>query len=81
MHFLGHKNSLCDEKGVPSFSKPDQYRFCWYLPLSRLKLRWVAEQSSPDELQRLHSIRTRMYLLRQYLEQHGTVRLRDRDAR
>uniref|UniRef100_A0AAQ4PGT3 Si:dkey-33c9.6 n=1 Tax=Gasterosteus aculeatus aculeatus TaxID=481459 RepID=A0AAQ4PGT3_GASAC len=41
--------------------KQDQYRFCWYLPLAGLKLRWVADQElSPDARLRLHGIRTKI---------------------
>lgn len=59
-------------KDSPSPRKQDHYRFCWYLPLARLKLRWVAEQRSPDL--RLHAIRSKMYLFQQQLRQHRAVR-------
>lgn len=58
----------------PPSRKQDLYRFCWYLPLARLKLRWVAERRSPDL--RLHAIRSKMFLFQQQLRQHKTVRLR-----
>lgn len=68
-----------DVKAWPFFwvssRKPDSYRFCWYLPLAGLKLRWVAEQErSQDTHHRLHSIRAKMFLLRQQLQQHKAVR-------
>lgn len=51
--------------------KQDQYRFCWYLPLAGLKLHWVADEEQTADTQiRLHTIRTKMYLLRQQLQQH-----------
>ena len=57
-----------------SSRKPDSYRFCWYLPLAGLKLRWVAEQErSQDTHLRLHAIRAKMYLFRQQLQQHKAV--------
>ncbi|XP_070786126.1 active breakpoint cluster region-related protein isoform X2 [Enoplosus armatus] len=62
---------LCTRFKHASRGKQDQYRFCWYLPLAGLKLRWVADQErSPDTHLRLHTIRTKMYLLRQQLRQH-----------
>lgn len=66
------------ERLFPS-RKQDHYRFCWYLPLARLKLRWAAaEQRSPDL--RLHTIRSKMFFFQQQLRQHKTVRLRARDT-
>ncbi|XP_042368351.1 active breakpoint cluster region-related protein isoform X2 [Plectropomus leopardus] len=63
---------LCTRFKHANRGKPDQYRFCWYLPLAGLKLRWVADQErSPDAHLRLHTIRTKMYLLRQQLRQHA----------
>uniref|UniRef100_A0A3B4FI65 Si:dkey-33c9.6 n=1 Tax=Pundamilia nyererei TaxID=303518 RepID=A0A3B4FI65_9CICH len=51
-------------------AKQDQYRFCWYLPLAGLRLHWVADKERPPETNvRLHSIRTKMYVLRQQLLQ------------
>ncbi|XP_028284942.1 active breakpoint cluster region-related protein [Parambassis ranga] len=52
--------------------KQEQYRFCWYLPLAGLRLRWSADQErTADTNIRLRTIRTKMYLLRQQLRQHG----------
>lgn len=51
--------------------KQDQYRFSWYLPLAGLRLRWVADQERPpDTTVRLLSLRAKMFLLRQQLEQN-----------
>uniref|UniRef100_A0A3B4VGF2 Si:dkey-33c9.6 n=1 Tax=Seriola dumerili TaxID=41447 RepID=A0A3B4VGF2_SERDU len=51
-------------------AKQDQYRFCWYLPLAGLKLRWVADhERSSDTHLRLHTIRSKMFILRQQLQQ------------
>uniref|UniRef100_A0A3Q3IH88 Uncharacterized protein n=1 Tax=Monopterus albus TaxID=43700 RepID=A0A3Q3IH88_MONAL len=51
-------------------AKQEQYRFCWYLPLAGLKLRLVTdEDQSSDTHLRLHTIRTKMYLLQQQLQQ------------
>nr|XP_046237451.1 active breakpoint cluster region-related protein isoform X2 [Scatophagus argus] len=62
---------LCTRFKHASKGKQDQYRFCWYLPLAGLKLRWTAEQERPSDTQlRVHAIRTKMYLLRQQLRQH-----------
>ncbi|KAM9335239.1 active breakpoint cluster region-related protein [Symphorus nematophorus] len=67
---------LCTRFKHASRGKQDQYRFCWYLPLAGLKLRWAAEQErSADTQLRLHTIRTKMFLLRQQLLQHKAVRL------
>ncbi|XP_044041038.1 active breakpoint cluster region-related protein isoform X3 [Siniperca chuatsi] len=67
---------LCTRFKHASRGKQDQYRFCWYLPLAGLKLRWVADQErSPDTHLRLHTIRTKMYLLRQQLRQHTGSRV------
>ncbi|KAE8279125.1 Breakpoint cluster region protein [Larimichthys crocea] len=64
---------LCTRFKHASRGKQDQYRFCWYLPLAGLKLRWVAEQErSPDTHLRLHTIRTKMYHLREQLQQQKT---------
>lgn len=64
-----------------SSRKQDQYRFCWYLPLAGLKLCWVADQERSSDAQlRLDAIRTKMYLLRQQLEQQA-VRLCERYRR
>uniref|UniRef100_A0AAQ4QY75 Si:dkey-33c9.6 n=1 Tax=Gasterosteus aculeatus aculeatus TaxID=481459 RepID=A0AAQ4QY75_GASAC len=63
---------LCTRNKQATRGKQDQYRFCWYLPLAGLKLRWVADQElSPDARLRLHGIRTKMHLLRQQLQQHA----------
>lgn len=60
--------------------KQDQYRFSWYVPLAGLKLRWAAEQDRPPDAQlRLHTIRTKMYVLRQQLQQQA-VRSRAGDT-
>ncbi|KAL6118544.1 uncharacterized protein ACO6RY_03330 [Pungitius sinensis] len=60
---------LCTRNKQATRGKQDQYRFCWYLPLAGLKLRWVADQGlSPDARLRLHAIRTKMHLLRQQLQ-------------
>ncbi|CAK6952901.1 active breakpoint cluster region-related protein [Scomber scombrus] len=62
---------LCTRVKPTTRGKQDQYRFCWYLPLAGLKLHWVADQDqTPDTHLRLHTIRTKMYLLRQQLRQH-----------
>ncbi|XP_070848817.1 active breakpoint cluster region-related protein isoform X2 [Chaetodon trifascialis] len=61
---------LCTRFKHASRGKQDQYRFSWYLPLAGLKLRWAADQErSPDTHLRLHTIRTKMFLLRQQLQQ------------
>lgn len=56
--------------------RQNQYRFCWYLPLARLRLRWLAEQQHPAEL-RLHNMRTKMFVCREQLQQHTAVRVKD----
>ncbi|XP_034712487.1 active breakpoint cluster region-related protein isoform X4 [Etheostoma cragini] len=64
---------LCTRFKQATRGKQDQYRFCWYLPLAGLKLRWVADQErSIDANLRLHTIRTKMYLLRQQLHAKGS---------
>ncbi|XP_037615594.1 breakpoint cluster region protein isoform X1 [Sebastes umbrosus] len=63
---------LCTRLKQATRGKQDQYRFCWYLPLAGLKLRWVADQErSADAQLRLHTIRTKIYLLRQQLKHHA----------
>ncbi|KAK9524773.1 hypothetical protein VZT92_017141 [Zoarces viviparus] len=63
---------LCTRNKPATRGKQEQYRFCWYLPLAGLKLRWVADQErSPDAHLRLHAIRTKMHLLCQQLRQHA----------
>ncbi|TNM93809.1 hypothetical protein fugu_001985 [Takifugu bimaculatus] len=62
---------LCTRVKQAGRGKQDHYRFCWYLPLARLKLRWVAEQRSPDL--RLHAIRSKMFVFQQQLRQHKTT--------
>ncbi|KAM9424752.1 active breakpoint cluster region-related protein isoform 2-T2 [Pholidichthys leucotaenia] len=62
---------LCTRFKHASRGKQDQYRFCWYLPLAGLRLCWAADQErSPDINIRLHNLKTKMYLLRQQLQQH-----------
>jgi len=52
--------------------KQEQYRFCWFLPLGGLKLRWGADQErSPDAHLRIHTARTKMHLLRQQLRHYA----------
>uniref|UniRef100_A0A3P9D496 Si:dkey-33c9.6 n=1 Tax=Maylandia zebra TaxID=106582 RepID=A0A3P9D496_9CICH len=61
---------LCTRFKHANRGKQDQYRFCWYLPLAGLRLRWVADKERPPETNvRLHNIRTKMYVLRQQLLQ------------
>ncbi|XP_071371394.1 active breakpoint cluster region-related protein isoform X1 [Centroberyx affinis] len=62
---------LCTKLKAVAKGKQAQYRFCWYLPLAGLRLRWAADQEGPaDTHLRIHTIRTKMYLLRQQLRQH-----------
>ncbi|XP_032367236.1 active breakpoint cluster region-related protein isoform X4 [Etheostoma spectabile] len=64
---------LCTRFKQATRGKQDQYRFCWYLPLAGLKLRWVADQERSIEANlRLHTIRTKMYLLQQQLHAKGS---------
>ncbi|XP_039677253.1 active breakpoint cluster region-related protein isoform X4 [Perca fluviatilis] len=63
---------LCTRFKQATRGKQDQYRFCWYVPLAGLKLHWIADQErSLDTNLRLHTIRTKMHLLRQQLQQHA----------
>ncbi|CAN9509623.1 unnamed protein product [Ophioblennius macclurei] len=63
---------LCTRLKHALRGKHDQYRFCWYLPLAGLKLRWSAdEERTSDTNIRLHTIRTKLYLLRQQLLQNS----------
>ncbi|XP_067380412.1 active breakpoint cluster region-related protein isoform X2 [Channa argus] len=65
---------LCTRFKHATRGKQDQYRFCWYLPLAGLKLRWTADQErSSDTLLRLQTIRSKMYLLQQQLKQQAKV--------
>ncbi|KAM7377269.1 hypothetical protein PAMA_013864 [Pampus argenteus] len=62
---------LCTRLKPATRGKQDQYRFCWYLPLAGLKLNWVADvEQTPDAHLRLHTVRTKMYHLRQQLQKH-----------
>ncbi|XP_038150788.1 breakpoint cluster region protein isoform X3 [Cyprinodon tularosa] len=62
---------LCTRFKHAARGKQDQYRFSWYLPLAGLKLRWVTDHERPsDTTVRLHSLRTKMFLLRQQLQQN-----------
>ncbi|XP_051284797.1 active breakpoint cluster region-related protein isoform X1 [Dicentrarchus labrax] len=61
---------LCTRFKHASRGKHDQYRFCWYLPLAGLKLRWVTEQERSDTQIRVHTMRAKMYFLRQQIQQH-----------
>uniref|UniRef100_UPI0037E9886C active breakpoint cluster region-related protein n=1 Tax=Semicossyphus pulcher TaxID=241346 RepID=UPI0037E9886C len=73
---------LCAKLKHASRGKQEQYRFCWFLPLAGLKLRWASEQErSTDTHLRLHSIRTKMYQLRQQLRQHAGSRVAALSAR
>ncbi|KAM3590067.1 uncharacterized protein V6R79_003178 [Siganus canaliculatus] len=61
---------LCTRLKQASRGKQDQYRFCWFLPLAGLKLHWAVDQErSPDTNLRLLTIRNKLYLLRQQLQQ------------
>nr|XP_020467023.1 active breakpoint cluster region-related protein-like [Monopterus albus] len=63
---------LCTRLKHANRGKQEQYRFCWYLPLAGLKLRLVTdEDQSSDTHLRLHTIRTKMYLLQQQLQQQA----------
>ncbi|XP_008299381.1 breakpoint cluster region protein [Stegastes partitus] len=63
---------LCTRFKHANRGKQDQYRFGWYLPLAGLRLRWVSDQERPSDVNiRLHSIRTKMYLLHRQLRQHA----------
>ncbi|XP_035507224.2 breakpoint cluster region protein isoform X3 [Scophthalmus maximus] len=66
---------LCTRFKHSTRGKPDQYRFCWYLPLAGLKLRWVAdEERSADARPRLHTVRAKMFLLRRQPQQQAGYR-------
>ncbi|KAM4564819.1 active breakpoint cluster region-related protein isoform 2-T2 [Fundulus diaphanus] len=63
---------LCTRFKHAARGKQDQYRFSWYLPLAGLRLRWVTDQERPpDTTVRLHTLRTKMFLLRQQLQQNA----------
>ncbi|XP_029382776.1 breakpoint cluster region protein isoform X1 [Echeneis naucrates] len=63
---------LCTRVKQATRGKQDQYRFCWYLPLAALKVRWVADQEKSDHTHlRLHALRTKMFILRQQLQQQA----------
>ncbi|XP_029942761.1 breakpoint cluster region protein isoform X2 [Salarias fasciatus] len=63
---------LCTRLKHAVRGKQDQYRFCWYLPLAGLRLRWSAGQEQISDTNiRLHTIRSKIYLLRQQLLQHS----------
>ncbi|XP_043953096.1 active breakpoint cluster region-related protein isoform X2 [Gambusia affinis] len=62
---------LCTRFKHAGRGKQDQYRFSWYLPLAGLRLRWVADHElPPDTAVRLLTLRTKMFLLRQQLQQN-----------
>ncbi|XP_027894704.1 active breakpoint cluster region-related protein isoform X2 [Xiphophorus couchianus] len=62
---------LCTRFKHAGRGKQDQYRFSWYLPLAGLRLRWVADhEQPPDTTVRLLNLRTKMFLLRQQLQQN-----------
>lgn len=70
---------MLKKKDVFLSRKQDQYRFSWYLPLAGLKLHWAAdEERSPEVNIRLHTLRTKLYFLRQQLRQ-STVRYHSED--
>lgn len=60
---------LCTRVKQATRGRQEHYRFCWYLPLARLRLRWQAEQQRPVD-PRLHNMRTKMFLCREQLQQH-----------
>ncbi|XP_056299074.1 active breakpoint cluster region-related protein isoform X2 [Pseudoliparis swirei] len=63
---------LCNRNKPATKGKQEQYRFCWFLPLGGLKLRWGADQErSPDAHLRIHTARTKMHLLRQQLRHYA----------
>ncbi|XP_036002298.1 breakpoint cluster region protein isoform X2 [Fundulus heteroclitus] len=63
---------LCTRFKHAARGKQDQYRFSWYLPLAGLRLRWVTDhERPPDTTVRLHTLRTKMFLLRQQLQQNA----------
>ncbi|XP_029932091.1 breakpoint cluster region protein isoform X2 [Myripristis murdjan] len=63
---------LCTKLKAVAKGKQGQYRFCWYLPLAGLRLHWSTEQERPPDTQlRMHTIRTKMYYLRQQLRQYA----------
>ncbi|KAM6908951.1 active breakpoint cluster region-related protein [Xenentodon cancila] len=62
---------LCTRFKHAAWGKQNQYRFCWHLPLAGLRLHCVLYQQRPPDIHvRLHSIRTKMHLLRKQLQQH-----------
>uniref|UniRef100_A0A3P9P7F4 Si:dkey-33c9.6 n=1 Tax=Poecilia reticulata TaxID=8081 RepID=A0A3P9P7F4_POERE len=62
---------LCTRFKHAGRGKQDQYRFSWYLPLAGLRTRWVADhEHPPDTTVRLLTLRTKMFLLRQQLQQN-----------
>ncbi|XP_028998885.1 active breakpoint cluster region-related protein [Betta splendens] len=64
---------LCTRFKHATKGKQSQYRFCWYLPLAGLKLRFLADQGPPSDshLRTSHDIRSKMFLLRQQLKQRA----------
>ncbi|KAK6292053.1 hypothetical protein J4Q44_G00378380 [Coregonus suidteri] len=61
---------LCTKLKGGAQGKQAQYRFCWYLPLAGLKLRWGPEmERTTDTHHRIHAMRAKMYLLRHELRQ------------
>uniref|UniRef100_A0A4W5LJF2 Si:dkey-33c9.6 n=1 Tax=Hucho hucho TaxID=62062 RepID=A0A4W5LJF2_9TELE len=61
---------LCTKLKGGAQGKQAQYRFCWYLPLTGLKLHWGPEmERTTDTHHRIHAMRAKMYLLRHELRQ------------
>ncbi|XP_076017491.1 breakpoint cluster region protein [Genypterus blacodes] len=61
---------LCTRVKAAAKGKQDQYRFCWYLPLAGLKLRWGTDhEQAADTHLRIHSMRSKLYLLQHQLRE------------
>ncbi|XP_069563754.1 active breakpoint cluster region-related protein [Brachyistius frenatus] len=60
---------LCTWFKHASRGKNDQYKFCWFLPLAGLRLRWVSDQERPADTNARLQTRMKMHLLLKQLRQ------------
>ncbi|KAJ8254782.1 hypothetical protein GJAV_G00197290 [Gymnothorax javanicus] len=61
---------LCTKLKSGSAGKQAYYRFCWYLPLARLRVQWGLEQEQSTDLQfRVSTTKGKMFQLRQELKE------------
>ncbi|XP_066537647.1 active breakpoint cluster region-related protein isoform X2 [Hoplias malabaricus] len=62
---------LCVKLKGATMGRQPHYRFCWYMPLTGLKVQWAAEKELPTDLQlKISNMRAKLFQCRRTLQEY-----------